>query len=237
MIKKTNIKKIEFIKTSDRVSDLYFPTPASKEIPEWYKNMSSYMGGDKVVIGGGETLATIKKCMPVFDSISSGYILKTYCDIEILWDGISYEFLTSPYYGEVVVGHNANQVVGYPNVNSRHTYVPKLLNVWAVKTSPGYSSLILPPMHRDNVINILPGIIDSDSFHDATNFPFTVNTEEARVIVPAGTPIAQIIPFKREDWEMSINDDPQDSIKSSNSVRSVFFEAYKKMFWSKKSYK
>jgi len=92
-------------------------------------------------------------------------------------------------------------------------------------------------MHRDNIINILPGIIDSDSFHDVTNFPFTVNTKEDKVIIPAGTPIAQIIPLKREDWEMSINYSPEDSTKSSNSVRSVFFEAYKKMFWSKKSYR
>jgi hypothetical protein len=236
-MKKNNIKKIEFIKTSDKVSDLYFPVPASKEIPEWYKNISSYMGGDKAVIGKGETLSTIKKCMPVFDSISSGYLLKTYCDIEILWDGISYEFVTSPYYGEVIVGHSAGQVTGHPGVNNRHTYVPKLLNLWAVKTSPGYSSLILPPMHRNNIINIFPGIIDSDSFHDVTNFPFTVNTKEEKIIIPAGTPIAQVIPFKREDWKMSINDDPKDSLKSSNSVRSVFFEAYKNMFWNKKSYK
>jgi len=237
MMKKNNIKKIEFIKTSDKVSDLYFPTPASKEIPDWYKDISSYIGGEKTVVGQGETLATIKKCMPVFDAISSGYILKTYCDIEISWDGITYEFKTSPYYGEVIVGHSAGQVTGHPGVNNKHTYVPKLLNVWAVKTLPGYSSLILPPMHRDNIINILPGIIDSDSFHDVTNFPFTVNTKEDRVIIPAGTPIAQIIPLKREDWEMSINYSPEDSTKSSNSVRSVFFEAYKKMFWSKKSYR
>ena len=236
-MKKNNTKSIEFIKTSDKVSDLYFPVPASKEIPEWYKNISSYIGGEKSVIGKGETLATIKKCMPVFDSISSGYLLKTYCDIEILWDGISYEFVTSPYYGEVIVGHSAGQVTGHPGVNNRHTYVPKLINVWAVKTSPGYSSLILPPMHRDNIINIFPGIIDSDSFNDVTNFPFTVNTKEEKVIVPAGTIIAQIIPFKREDWKMSISDDPKDLLKSSNSIRSVFFEAYKNMFWSKKSYK
>ena len=237
MIKKNNIKKIEFIKTSDKVSDLYYPVPASKEIPDWYKNISSYIGGEKAIIGKGETLATIKKCMPVFDSISSGYILKTYCDIEILWDGITYEFITSPYYGDVIVGHSASQVVGHPGVDNKHTFVPKLLNVWAVKTLQGYSSLILPPMHRDNIINIFPGIIDSDSFNDATNFPFTVNTKEERVLIPAGTPVAQIIPFKRENWEMSVNHNPKDSIKSSNSVRSVFFEAYKNMFWKKKSYK
>ena len=216
MIKKNNIKKIEFIKTSDKVSDLYYPVPASKEIPDWYKNISSYIGGEKAIIGKGETLATIKKCMPVFDSISSGYILKTYCDIEILWDGITYEFITSPYYGDVIVGHSASQVVGHPGVDNKHTFVPKLLNVWAVKTLQGYSSLILPPMHRDNIINIFPGIIDSDSFNDATNFPFTVNTKEERVLIPAGTPVAQIIPFKRENWEMSVNHNPKDSIKSSN---------------------
>jgi len=47
------------------------PKPASKFIPDWYKNMESYIGGDKKPDGTGKTNATIKRCMSVFDAITA----------------------------------------------------------------------------------------------------------------------------------------------------------------------
>jgi hypothetical protein len=59
----------------------YYPQPASKIIPDWYKNMQSYVNGEKKPLQDSKVFSTIKKCMPVFDSISSGYIIPTPCDI------------------------------------------------------------------------------------------------------------------------------------------------------------
>lgn len=65
------------------VEDLYPPEPASKNIPQWYKDMDSYMSGEKVPDGNGGTTGTIKRCMPVFDAINSGYIIKTPVDVYV----------------------------------------------------------------------------------------------------------------------------------------------------------
>jgi hypothetical protein len=50
----------------------------------------------------------------------------------------------------------------------------------------------------------------------------------------------QVIPFKREDWESSINTDKDSDfkIKEKNlGVRAVFQNGYRMKFWQKKTFK
>jgi hypothetical protein len=58
-------------------------------------------------------------------------------------------------------------------------------------------------------------------------------------LIPKGTPIAQVIPFKREGWHMEIGSDKD--VKEHNKIiekmRTKFFDRYKSMFWSRKEYK
>jgi hypothetical protein len=59
------------------VAEEYRPKPADRFVPDWYKNLESYLGGAKTPDGNGSTSATAKRCMPIFDAISGGYILTT----------------------------------------------------------------------------------------------------------------------------------------------------------------
>jgi hypothetical protein len=72
---------IIFTNTSG-VLDIEKPKPASDFIPDWYKTMESYIGGKKVPINAGST-ATIKRCMPVFDAITAGYIITLPADVYV----------------------------------------------------------------------------------------------------------------------------------------------------------
>jgi hypothetical protein len=58
-------------------------------------------------------------------------------------------------------------------------------------------------------------------------------------MIPAGTPMVQVIPFKRESWEMSFGDESdikqQKDIEEENTLR--FFDKYKTLFRSPKEYK
>ena len=65
------------------VPEDYSPKPASSSVPDWYKDLESYISGKKKPTGDGNTTATIKRCMPVFDAITSGYILYTQVDIQV----------------------------------------------------------------------------------------------------------------------------------------------------------
>jgi hypothetical protein len=68
------------------------------------------------------------------------------------------------------------------------------------------------------------------------NLPFFLK-EGFEGIIPKGTPIAQIIPFKRESWNLQkdaalVNE----SRLNSRNSDSVIFGWYKKTIWKKKSY-
>jgi hypothetical protein len=235
--KNMNSKKIKFTNVFS-VPEIYSPEPASKNIPEWYKHMTSYSGGDKVPFEFGGTAATIKKCIPVFDMITAGYIIKTYCDIKVSWNGVVHEFMPSGN-SNAISYHVGEQAEFHPKVIDKLISIPKFINPWAIETSSGYSSIFIPPSHRDTPFEILPGIVDTDSYSNQIHFPFTMKDQEFEGVIPAGTPVVQIIPFKRDSWTSEVENDSSKGkhYEHDKLVRSVFFDAYKNLFWKKKSYK
>jgi hypothetical protein len=58
-------------------------------------------------------------------------------------------------------------------------------------------------------------------------------------LIPAGTPIMQVIPFKRDEWEMQIGSQEEliQQVKVTNKLRSVFFDSYKRQYRQVKEYK
>jgi hypothetical protein len=219
------------------VPEEYNPKPATASVPEWYKNLESYIGGDKKPNGDGNTTGTIKRCMPVFDAITSGYILFTYADVWVSQkDG-------QPWYEwpsfNPISWHPVEQAPNHPNRNGHQVSYPKWINPWAIQTPPGYSTLFVQPMHRESVFTILPGAVDTDQYNAAVNFPFVLNDVKYEGLIPAGTPMAQVIPFKRESWEMSLGtqEDLENQNKTTIRLRTRFFDSYKSQFRQLKEYK
>ena len=225
--------KIIFTNTSGM--EIEQPQPASKFIPDWYKNMESYMSGNKKPNGGGNTDATIKRCMPVFDAITAGYIITTPADVyvSIKEEKQFFEWSTLG----LISFHPVEQAPEHPARN-QHAY-PKWNNPWAIKTPKGYSVLFTQPMHRESIFTILPGIVDTDTYTAPVNFPMVINDPNFEGLIPKGTPIAQVISFKREDWQMEIGSEKE--LKEQHSItqklQTKFFDRYKSMFWSRKEYK
>lgn len=221
------------------ISKEYYPTPASSSIPQWYKDLESYRGGLKRPVLNGSTPSTIKRCMPVFDAISAGYIIYTYTDLYIskLMEDTHYEW---PSLGPIAF-HPVDQAPNHPDRNglSDTSSYPKWKNAWAIKTPRGYSCLITSPMHRESPFKIFDGVVDTDFYDAPINFPFVLKDWNFEGIIPAGTPIAQIIPFKRETWKMEIGDEKQknEQEKTTNFLRTSFFDSYKNKFRQNKEYK
>lgn len=229
---------MEIIFTNVReISDYYPPKPATESLPEWYKNLSSYSSLGKVPSGKDypSTTATAKRCMPMFDAITAGYILYTPVDVHITQEN------GRPYYswaaGNIIDFHPGDQAGEHPAANGFD--YPKWNNPWSIKTPKGYSVLITAPMHRESVFTILDGIVDTDTFTRPVNFPFTLNDTKYEGMIPAGTPMAQIIPFKREKWEMKIGGEKEikKAEKDNLAIMSKFFDAYKTLFREAKEYK
>jgi len=216
--------------------DLTNPLPASNFVPEWYKKHKSFIDSEKgIVLPNGNTDASIKKCMPVFDAFSSGYMIVAPSDttVSVVDDK---QFFTWNKVMEVTF-HNHKQAEGHPLQNS-YDY-PKFMNPWAIETPKGYSCLFLTPMHQDLPFTIFPAIVDTDNFHGPVNFPFVINDPKWEGIILKGTPIAQVIPFKRDSWKARYGNekDAQRVGKKTNEIGTMFFNKYKKMFWNKKEYR
>ena len=227
--------KIKFKKEIESCSDNYIPRPASTLLPDWYKNTPSYV--DLSVV---PRKPTIKKCIPIFDALTAGYIITTFVDIivELQYvDGkkVPYFYWSS---GNPVEFHQIDQAPQYPSKDLRDT-LPKFMNPWAIITPPGYSCLFVNPMHNSSLnFKILEGIVDTDKSNFAVNFPFVFTNLDFEGLIPAGTPIAQVIPFKRDKWKHEIDFEfvgieNKDKFKK---IRSVFFNGYKDFFWTRKEF-
>lgn len=234
----------------------YSPKPANKFVPDWYKNLESYLNGVKQPNGDGGTTGTAKKCMPIFDAISSGYILTTHVDVWVkqlpqIPEGIVVNentdmsiFPTQPFYEwpslNALGFHPIDQAPQHPEKNAHTMSYPKWINPWAIKTPPGYSVLFVKPLHRDSMFSILSGVVDTDKYVAPVNFPFVLNeANKFEGLIPAGTPMAQVIPFKRNNWKMKIGS--QEIIEEAKNatllLRTKFFDSYKTFFRQNKEYK
>jgi hypothetical protein len=226
-------KKITF--TSLNGVDFYPPKPGTVALPEWYKNTEEYITGKKEVVNG-ETPATVKKCIPVFDMSTAGYIMYTQVDIQVTQvDGLPYYQWPSQ---EILGFHPVVQALNHPAKNNAP--YPKWINQYGIKTPVGYSCLFLPPSHNPNAyFTCLPGLVDTDKYSAPVNFPFVLNDVNFEGIIPAGTPMIQVIPIKRDSWKMSFgnNEDIKEQYNITNKLKTMFFNSYKKQFWSRKEYR
>ena len=79
----------------------------------------------------------------------------------------------------------------------------KMSNPWCIKTPPGYSCFYLDPfLFQNDFFATWQGIIDTDKFNvnkDNSQIIFYPKVDHSFVI-PKGTPMVQVIPYKREEW-------------------------------------
>lgn len=217
--------------------DFFPPVAANKNIPEWYKNTASYIGTDKKEILPGNMMPhTIKKCIPVLDAMTAGYIMFTQVDVYIKQiDGAPYFSWASQ---DAINWHPIEQAPLHPAVNGLP--FPKWINYYSIKTPKGYSSLFVPPLHNPNgFFNVMPGLVDTDTYTAPVNFPFTMNDPTWEGLIPAGTPMVQVIPIKRDVWKMGFGSQKEltEQNKITIKLRTVFFNSYKRQYWTRKEYK
>ncbi len=224
------MSKVYFNNIGPKIDKQYSPYPANKNLPEWYKKINPYFFEEKSIES-----STIKKCMPILDSISLGYILPLPCDFYIqnmptgdqnINCGIRADL---SYFEE----HPIDQASGHPLENGMP--YKKWLNPWQIKTEDGYSCLIINPLHRKSPINILDAVVDTDKYYSTINIVFTID-KSFNGILKAGTPLAQIVPFRREGFESIISNEKNTNDIIKEKLLSVKTNRYKKLFWQKKEY-
>lgn len=229
-------KNIEFTLIDESLQyTAEFPSPAEKNLPQWYKKMPSFINNEKKYGPSGNPELTIKKCMPVFDAISFGYIIKTWTEVNFNENQVSWSVKDSSLIA--IDGHSIEQIPGYPITSSYKREAYKWTNPWHIKTPKGYSCLFITPIGHHLPFKLIEGVVDTDTFPLTVNFPFFLNSNFQGTI-PHNTPMVQVIPFKRDSFKSK--ESLFDKIKYEklkNYHDKYFMNKYKLNWRSRKEFK
>lgn len=234
--------KIKFLPANGQMLNIApNPEPAIKNIPEWYKKQPSFINSDPSFKQGGYH-STVKKCQPMFDGISAGYILKCPIDIYIRKNGNSFSVEVPNSWHElrewVVSGHPRIQVSEMPiNTDAYYEDILRIHPLWCVETPKGYSTMFLPLILGDlSPIMAVPATVDTDQFPSDGHLSFFLK-KDFEGIIKQGTPLIRVVPFQRESWEHSLEEFDKGYIHQKRlAVRSMFINGYRTKFWTKKDY-
>ena len=171
------------------------PVRAKAALPAWLRQLP---GIDKAELAATNNGLTVKRCLPFLDATAAGWIIPLAASvrIEVTEDGrtvtAGWEFDR-----EMVSNHGSFQIAGSP-------YDPrppmKFHNYWTVRTPKGWSCLFIPPINRpSDVVEVLSGLVDTDTYTSPVNFPFVATAPDGVYTLEKGTPLVQVIPFRRAD--------------------------------------
>lgn len=214
------------------------PKPAIEYIPQWYKDAKAYLdpSGKKAPPLNGVPASTVKRCMPLWDMMTAGYIMETPYDIYIRQtpEGPYFQWANE----ETLAFQSMDQFQNHPYSRDIN-YAVRIVIPWSIKTPKGWSIIVMEPQHHEpGPIACASGIVDTDTYSLPFNMFFKLRDLNFEGLIPAGTPFLQIIPFKRENWASSLGGDKErkKSEKDYKNFSRFFFDRYKKLWWNKKQY-
>ena len=231
------------------------PKSSKYFVPKEYKQHPTLFSDDM-------RMATVKKCMPFLDAMTSGYIIPFYQD-SILTFTKKYRGPDHPPGDTVEMSGDIDVAAAVSSTSTLGQYkfhqpwqIPKNYqdkprlggkfgNKWFIKTPPGYSCLFIHPMNQPKTdYEVVSGVVDTDVYDLPILFPYLIKKQFAtpkklattgtQIKFQKGNPMVQVIPFKRESWTSwsGIENDFQKSTQGFG----IIIDMYKKTFWQKKKY-
>jgi hypothetical protein len=210
-------------------------TPLNTLLPAWYKKIPPWK--DNVIKILPKNHITVKKCVPFLESMLVGYALTLPADI--LVDTDTEELITwaTSYSVVLLRKENVNNLVPVPSDCFELEFV------WVVPASfkipKGYSVIVTHPFNRHDLPFVtLTGVVDGEFvMTGGGELPFFLK-KGFKGIIPKGTPIAQIIPFKQENWKLDEDESVLDEgfLNGKKTRASAFTGWYKNSIWKRKTY-
>jgi hypothetical protein len=210
--------------------------PAKSMIPDWYKEIPAVNTKTLTFTPDNYKVPSLKNCVPFFDAISGGYIFTLWQDIFVSEnpDGTK----RVHWYGDPEpVSVRSNTIgsmpppVGYEDLNLGFR------NPLMMKGPKGTSVLFTQPFGRlDSPMFVPSAIVDIDVLCS----PGVVTLffrEDFTGLIPAGTPVYQLIPFKRSSWK-AVKDESllEENNKQYVEKRRKLLQWYRSNAWFKKEY-
>ena len=189
---------IEFLCAPEDMGVIAEPVPAKDALPEWFKRLAPV---DKQHVSTTDNGLTVKRCMPFLDAMMTGWIIPLAATVRLEITDQGKTVNTGWDFDRTMTSnHHAYQVAGHP-LQPRPPC--KFHNYWNIRTPKGWSCLFIQPMNRPNgVFDIAAGVVDTDEYTSLINFPFFAVGEDGLYTLEKGTPLVQVIPFKRADVQL-----------------------------------
>jgi hypothetical protein len=212
-------------------------TSAKKHIAEWYKKIPQWHNDEVFDVSIGFQ-PTLKKCVPFLEAMTTGYMIT-----------LPYDLYVKNNNGEPYLAYKQIKEENGPKSRKRtadlniipagHYPIEYTWNFCVSFVVPkGYSFLLTHPLNRNELpFTTLSGVIEGGfvTHHDG-NYPFYIK-QGFEGIIPQGTPLAQLIPFRNENWESKKIKGLTDKGRLNKiSAGGIISGWYKKMHWQKKNY-
>lgn len=189
---------IEFLCDPALAGKVPAPERAIRFAPDWFRRLNREMG---MTYENGLPAMTAKACLPITDAFALGFVLPLAYDVmlRVPEDRIAIQMG----WGEDVAFQPVEQhhpaQIGAPEPPFEKVMPLKFINPWRVKVPEGYSVLFVQPLSRPDLpFTCFSGLVDCDRFDTTVNMPFAWTGPVGDHYLPAGTPIAQMIPIRRD---------------------------------------
>jgi hypothetical protein len=179
------------------------PIPALRGLPNWFKALPQ----NNFSAVSNKELMTVKKCPPFIDAMTFGFLMPLVADLKV--ENGEFTWVSDiPVAGNLrnltrspIDYHDSAQVKGTPFFDDDR-FIIKFNNFWTIGLPPGYSLFVTHPVNRaDLPFTTLTGLVDSDVYADSlVHFPARWTDPNFNGVLPKGTPVAQCIAMKRENW-------------------------------------
>lgn len=176
------------------------PVPAKTILPDWFRKLPAV---DPNVSSASNNGLTIKRCMPFLDAMTTGYLLPLAATVRLnVRDGGRQVDAGWEFDKVMVSNHGSHQIAGHP-LASRPPM--KFHNYWTIRTPPGWSCLFVPALNRYGLpVEMIAGVVDTDLYASHIHFPFIAIAPDGLFTIEKGTPLIQVIPFRRDGAGMAM---------------------------------
>lgn len=226
MREEESVVNINFKSADQYILENFPVVPAKKILPDWFKTVST----ETRLHIAGDTIPTIKQCMPVMDILTSGYIIVNPYELTLFpkdEPGNYEDFNIHSHVDYQPTSHHHKMCPVRIDDNKKHWI--KIKHPWTVTTPEGYSCLFLQPFYNFNHdLSLFPAIVDTDKHDLPVEFP-GYSMQSKSITLKQGEPLMQVIPFKRDEWNMELGFE-----ESASELDGGY--RYKDLFHAKKKY-
>jgi len=225
---------IEFLCVLPGSLECHPPEPIKNYKPKWLKDtVSEFVKNDSLN-------STVGKCPGIRKILKTGWIIKTWQDIDIIVheEGL-FEWKTPYDEGEdrpdglTTIGYHDPNTFKHSEFLSKKIPLIKIQIPWRVKPPKGYDILVMPvPYQEHDMYTTETGIWENEFGIMALNIVALWN-KPGKYFIPAGTPIAHLMLIKKEKHSHVVRYATNEEIVQIQSITRIihnkFITNYKEM--------